>query len=118
MQAHISREIWNLITPLDECIVCYHQVYTVKYKPDELIDRYKARLIAKDFSQTNSIDYFETFSLAVHLNSIRILLSLTMNLDWPLFQLDIKNIFIYDDLQEKMYMEKFLRYIVQRENAV
>jgi len=39
------------------------------------------------------------------LNSIRVLLSLVFNLDWELFQLDIKNAFLNGKLEEEIYMK-------------
>jgi len=55
------------------------------------VDRYKARLVAKKYTQTYGVDYFETFSPVARLNSIRILFSVAVNMEWPLFQLDVKN---------------------------
>ena len=39
------------------------------------------------------------------MNSIRVLLSLTVNLDWPLLQFDIKTAFLNGDLEEEVYMD-------------
>ncbi|RVX07414.1 Retrovirus-related Pol polyprotein from transposon RE1 [Vitis vinifera] len=50
-------------------------------------------------------NYQETFALVAKLNTIRILLSLTVNQDWCLQQLNIKNAFLNDDLEEEVYME-------------
>ena len=59
------------------------------------MDQYKARLVAEGYTQTYYMDYFETFLLVALLNSIRILFFITVNMSWPLFQLDVKNAFFY-----------------------
>ena len=93
-------------------------VYTVKFCPDGAVDRYKARLVAKCYTQTYGIDYFETFSPVAWVNSIMILFSVVVNLLWPLFQLDVKNIFVYRDLQEEVYTEQPPGYVAQGKNKV
>jgi len=64
------------------------------------------------------VDYSETFSPVARLNSIQILFSVATNMKWPLFQLDVKNAFLYVDLKEQVYMEQPPGYIAQRENIV
>jgi len=76
----------------------------VKYQSNGSIDQYKARLLAQGFTQTQGLDYEETFDLVSKLNSIRILLSLAVNLDRRLHQLDIKNVFLNGELEEEIYM--------------
>ena len=66
--------------------------------------------MAKGFTQTHGINYSETFSPVAKLNTVRVLLSLTANLDWPLHQLDVKNVFLHDNLDEKVYMDIPPRY--------
>jgi len=39
-------------------------------------------------------------------------------MEWPLFQLDVKNAFLYGDLKEQAYMEQPQGYIAQGENIV
>ena len=76
----------------------------MKYQSNGSIDQYKARLLAQGFTQTQGLDYEETFDLVSKLNSIRILLSLAVNLDRRLHQLDIKNVFLNGELEEEIYM--------------
>ena len=80
-------------------------MFTTKFRADGTLERYKARLVAKGYTQTQRIDYHETFALVAKMNTIRILLSLATNLDWPLQQLDVKNVFLHEDLEEEVYME-------------
>jgi len=90
----------------------------MKYCPNSTVDKYKVGLIARGFTQTYGVDYLETFYHVARLNSIRILFSLAVNYWWSIFQLNVKNAFLYDDLDEEVYMEQSPEYVAQRENMV
>ncbi|KAL0294480.1 UNVERIFIED_CONTAM: Copia protein [Sesamum angustifolium] len=98
MYALIERA-WELVeVPPNADVVACRWVFNVKFWADAIFERYKARLVAKGFTQTYGIDYFETISPIARLNSIRTLFSLAVNLNWPMYQMGIKNAFLYGDL--------------------
>ncbi|GKF84750.1 ribonuclease H-like domain-containing protein [Tanacetum coccineum] len=79
-------------------------IFKIKYKENGDFKRYKARLVAKGFNQRESIDFDETFSLVVKMSAVRCLIAISVRNKWPLFQLDINNSFLYEDLEEDVYM--------------
>jgi len=83
-------------------------VFKAKHKPNETIDKYKARLVAKRYTQTEGIEYFETFSLVVKITTIQFILSLASAKGWILHQLDVNNAFLHGDLDEEIYMAIFI----------
>ena len=82
IQALEKNQTWNLVKkPERKASVGCKWVFTVKYRSDGTIERYKVRLVPKGFTQTYGIDYNETFALVAKLNTVLVLLSLTANLD-------------------------------------
>ncbi|KAM6551619.1 hypothetical protein CsatB_001427 [Cannabis sativa] len=106
ISALMKNNTWTItILPPGKRSVGCKWVFTVKYKADGSVERFKARLVAKGFTQTYGIDYQETFAPVAKLNTVRVLLSLAANKDWPLHQLDVKNAFLNGDLEEEVYMD-------------
>jgi len=106
MEALHKNKTWDLVKlPNGKKVVGCKWVFTIKHKVDGSVERYKVRLVIKGFTQTYGIDYEEIFAPVAKMNSIRVLLSIVANLNWPLHQFDVKNAFLHGDLEEKVYME-------------
>lgn len=88
--------------PPGRSIVSCRWVFTVKYHHNGSVEHYKAGLVAKGYTQTNGVDYAETFSPIAKIGSVRLLISLAAHLGWPFFQLDVKNDRLHGDLQEEV----------------
>ena len=61
--------------------------------------------MAKGYTQSYGIDYLETFAPVARMTTIRILITLVAKFGWKLQQFDVKNAFLYKDLEEKVFME-------------
>jgi hypothetical protein len=80
-------------------------VYKTKTKSDGTIEWYKARLIAKGYAQEYGIDYEETFALVARITSVLSFLAIVVVHQWPLFQMDVKNVFLNGHLTKEVYMQ-------------
>ena len=82
--------------------------WVFKTKRDSLgnIERYKARLIAKRFTQQEEIDYHDTFSLVSKKDSFRIIMASMAHFDMELHQMDVKTVFLNGYLEDEVYMKQ------------
>ena len=100
------NQTWDIVNlpPMKKHIGC-RWVFSVKYLSDGNIERYKARLVAQGYNQTYGIDFGETFAPVAKMNTIRILIVLGVQHNWTLQQYNIKNTFLYGDLEDEIYMK-------------
>ena len=80
-------------------------VFKVKTIADGTIERQKARLVARGFTQTEGVNFEENFSPVVKYTSIRTLCVIVNQLDLELHQMDVSTAFLNGDLQEEIYMK-------------
>jgi len=102
-----DKQTWQL-TPLPpgrRAISC-KWVFKVKHHADGSIDRYKARLVARGFTQQEGVDYHETYAPVVKMTSIRVLLSIAAIYDLEVHQMDVKTAFLNGKLDEELYMQQ------------
>ena len=119
MAALHSIGTWNLVVlPFGKFHVGCRWVYTVKVGPDGQVDHLKAFLVAKGCTKVYGSDYGDTFFPVAMIAYVRLLLSMAAMCSWPLFQLDIKNVFLHGDLAKEVYMEQPPGFVAQGESGL
>lgn len=111
MKALEKNQMWSIeILPLGKKIIGCSWVFTGEHNIAGFIEWYTTKLVAKRYTQAYNINYEETFAPVTKLNTVRVVLSLAVNLDWPLHQFHVKNAFLHCELTEDVYMDIPPRY--------
>ncbi|KAF7573927.1 hypothetical protein PtrM4_055500 [Pyrenophora tritici-repentis] len=102
----IENGTWEeVVPPKDANIVDSKWVFTIKTKPDGTVERFKARLVARGFTQVHGIDYNETFAPTVRMDTLRLFLATVAAEDLECFHYDIKNAFTESHLKELILLK-------------
>lgn len=105
VDALVKNDTWELVkTPNCEIIDC-RWVYRVKEEPDGGV-KYKARLVARGFSQVYGENYWETYAPVVKSATVRLLLAIAVEEDMMVDQIDVRNAYVKSDLKEDIYMRQ------------
>ena len=106
-QALIKNNMWTIVPrPEDRKVIDSRWVFKRKKDQNNKVVKFKARFVARGFTQVFGCDYMETYSPVARASSIRTLLSVAASKDLELFQLDIETAFQHQDLQEEIFMEQ------------
>ncbi|KAI1001438.1 Retrovirus-related Pol polyprotein from transposon TNT 1-94 [Podosphaera aphanis] len=101
-----ENDVWDVVPrPTGRKVVGGKWVCKLKRNAQGEVERYKARYVAKGFSQIHGLDYDETFAPVVRFDSLRLLLAISASKKWKPRQLDIKTAFLYGILKEEIYLE-------------
>ena len=105
MQSMANNEVWELVELPEgfKPIKC-KWVFKIKRDSNGNSERYKARLVAKEFTQKEGIDYNDIFLPSLAKISSELLRALVAHFDLELHQMDVKTTFLNDDLNEEIYM--------------
>jgi hypothetical protein len=100
-----ANSTWELVEkPPNRKLIGCKWVFKQKMRNGR-IERYKGRLVAKGYSQVENVDYTDTFSPVVKLDSLRVLLAKATLEDMVIHHMDVKSAFLNGVLSEELYMK-------------
>ncbi|GJY10416.1 zinc finger, CCHC-type containing protein [Tanacetum coccineum] len=104
-QSMIDNKVWVLVDLPPNCkTVGSKWIFKKKTDMDGNVHTYKARLLAKGYTQLYGVDYEEKFSSIADIRAIWILISIVAFYDYEIWQMDVKNAFLNGYLDEDIYM--------------
>ncbi|GJT08163.1 retrovirus-related pol polyprotein from transposon TNT 1-94 [Tanacetum coccineum] len=82
-------------------------------KKDErgVMVRNKARLVAQGHRQDEGIEYDEVFAHVARIEAIRIFLAFSSYMGFIVYQMDVKNAFLYGKIDEEVYVSQPLSFV-------
>lgn len=81
-------------------------IFKIKHDSNGEIQKHKARLVVKGYSQRAGIDFKETFAPVARFETVRIFLALAAQRHWTVHQFDVKSAFLNGELNEEVYVEQ------------
>lgn len=101
------NDTWKLVElPAGKKVIDSKWVFKVKRNSEGEVERYKARLVARGFTQRPGFDYTDTYSPVAKMATLRILLALANQKGWHVHQMDVKCAFLNGTLDEEIFMRQ------------
>eukprot|EP00253_Pinus_taeda_P025854 PITA_25854 len=70
------------------------------------MEKYKARFVARGFSQKEDIDYDDIFAPVARYTIIFSIIAIAATQGWNLHQMDVKTVFLHGSIKEEVYVEQ------------
>eukprot|EP00253_Pinus_taeda_P004118 PITA_04118 len=103
----MKNDVWEVVPrPQDKTMVTSKWLYKIKHATDGSTEKYKARFVARVFSQKKGIDYDEIFAPVARYTTMRLIIALAASQGWNLHQMDVKTAFLHGSTKEEVYMEQ------------
>jgi len=110
----IKNNTWKLTTlPKGHNAIGVKWIFKIKRNAEEEIEKHKARLIVKRYKQQYGVDYEDVFALVARMKIVRLMISLADQKRWKIFQMDVKSAFLNGNLEEKVYVEQRVGFMVK-----
>ncbi|GKB05691.1 putative ribonuclease H-like domain-containing protein [Tanacetum coccineum] len=90
--------------PYDKITIGTKWVYKNKKDERGIVIRNNVRLVAQGYTQEEGIDYDEVFAPVARIEAIRLFLAYASFKDFVVYQMDVKNAFMYGKIEEEVYV--------------
>eukprot|EP00253_Pinus_taeda_P014672 PITA_14672 len=95
-ESFMKNDVWDMVPrPKDKSIVTLKWLYKIKHGVDGSVEKFKARFVARGFSQKEGVDYDEIFAPVVQYTTICSIVALAASQGWNLHQMDVKTFFTW-----------------------
>lgn len=102
-----ENDTWELVSlPEGGKVIGVKWFFKTKLNEKGKVDKFKARLVAKGFHQTHGVDFHEVFAPVARWDTIRLILGVSAQRGWEVYQLDVKSAFLHRELSEEVYVEQ------------
>lgn len=99
------NKIWKLVN-LPKWVKFTRHTWFYKRKRllDGKVETFKTRLVPKCYTHKKGIDFEETFSLVAMIKFIHIFLSIIVDFDYKIWQIDVKITFLNENIDKRIYV--------------
>ncbi|GKC56688.1 retrovirus-related pol polyprotein from transposon TNT 1-94, partial [Tanacetum coccineum] len=98
-------EVRELVdNPFRKTIIKLKWLWKNKKDEDNTVIRNKAQLVAKGYAQEEGIDFEESFAPVARLKAVRIFVANAAHKSFPIYQMDVKTVFLNGPLKEEVYV--------------
>jgi hypothetical protein len=100
------NEVWSLVEGPKQNVIGTKWVFRNKKDENDVVTKNKSRLVAKEYTQVEGLDFGETYALVARLEAIRILLASATHHNFKLHQMYFKSAFLNGPISEEVYVEQ------------
>ncbi|KAE8226259.1 hypothetical protein CF319_g1123 [Tilletia indica] len=105
VKSHITRGTWRVVKAYGKAnLISSKWVLRLKKNADGSIQKYKARLVARGFTQVEGVDFDETFAPTSRLQNMRLLCAMAAALGLDIHQIDYETAYLNAALKNEIYM--------------
>ncbi|KAG5458578.1 MAG: reverse transcriptase (RNA-dependent DNA polymerase)-domain-containing protein, partial [Olpidium bornovanus] len=107
LAAHAAHGTWDpkaVPLPAGRFAISCKWIFKAQRHADGSFKKYKARLVARGFTQLTGVDFTETFAPVMRLATLRVCLALTVEKRLVMSGADVATAYLNSDLEEELYL--------------